>query len=97
MTSRSASGPSSRVERTNEKKGYRNYVPPRDVTGEAFELDNAVVPTTAIAGAASLAVFAGTVVPADSAAILFPAVAGMECPAVAEDLSLAVDAGLLLL
>ena len=82
LTSRSVSEPSIRVERTNENKGYRNSVPPRDVTGEAFELDNAAVPTTAIAG---------TEVPVDSAGILFPATAGMECPAVAEDLSLAVD------
>ena len=78
LTSHSASEHSSRAERTNEKKGYRNSVPPRDVTGEAFEWDNAAVPTT---------------VPADSAGILFPAVAGMECPAIAEDLSLAVDVG----
>ena len=54
------------------------------MTGEAYELDNGVVLTAAVAG---------TVVPADSAGILFPAVAGMECPAVAEDLSLAVNVG----
>ena len=93
LTSRSASEPSSRAERTNEKKGYRNSVPPRDVTGEAFELDNVAVPTTAIAGAASPVVFAGDRSPADSDGILFPAIGGMECPAVAEDLSLAVDVG----
>ena len=43
-----------------------------------------IVLTPAIAGAAS---------PADFAGIPFPAVAGMEFPAVAEDLSLAHDAG----
>ena len=83
LTSRSACGPSGKAERTNEKKGYRNSVPPRDMTGEAFELDNAAVPTPPVA---SPAVFAGAVAPADSDGILFPAVAGMECPAVAEDL-----------
>ena len=92
LTFRSACGPSERAERTNEKKGHRNSVPPRDVTGEAFERDNnAAVPTPAIAGAA--AVFAGAVAPADSAGIQFPAVAGMQCPAVGEDLSLANDVG----
>ena len=85
LTSRSARGPSGRAERTNEKKIYRNSVTPRNVTEEAFELDNAVVPTPAV--------FAGAVAPADSAGILFPAIAGMECPAVAEDLSMAVDVG----
>ena len=93
LTSRSAPGPLSRAERMNEKKGYRNSVPPRDVTGKDFKLDNAAVPTTTVAGAASPAVFAGAVVPAASVVILFPAVAGMECLAVAEDLSLAVDVG----
>ena len=39
------------------------------------------------------AVFAGAAAPADLAGTGVPAVAGMEFPAVAEDLSLADDAG----
>ena len=68
----------------NRQEGYKNSVPPREVTGEASGLNDAAVLTPAIAGAASSAVFAGAV---------FPAVAGMEFPAVAKDLSLADDAG----
>ena len=83
--------------RTNRQKGYRNSVPPRDATGDAFELDDAAVLTPVVSGvassAASLAVFAGVVALADFAGILFPAIAGMEFLAVAEDLSLADDAG----
>ena len=40
-------------------KRYRNYVPPRDVTGEVFGLSDAAVLTPAIGGAVSPAVFAG--------------------------------------
>ena len=77
----------------NRQEGYRNSVPPRDVTGEAFGLNDAAVLTPAVAGAASLAVFAGAAAPADPAGMMFPAIAGMELPAVAEDLSLADDVG----
>ena len=73
----------------NGQECYRNSVPPGDVTGEAFGLNDAVVLTPAIARAASTAVLAL----ADLAGTVFPAVAGMEYPAVAEDLSLADDAG----
>ena len=66
----------------NRQKGYRNSVPPQDVTGEAFGLNDAAVLTPAVAGAASSAVFAGAVAPADLAGMLFPAVAGMEFPSV---------------
>ena len=69
----------------NGPESYRDYVPPQDVTGEVFGLNDAVVLTPAIAGAASPAVFAGAGAPAD--------LAGMEFPAVAEDVSLADDAG----
>ena len=83
--------------RTNRQKGYRNSVPPRDATGDAFELDDAAVLTPAVAGvassAASSAVFAGVVALADLAGIPFQAVAGIEFLSVAEDLSLADDAG----
>ena len=54
LTSHSVSEPLIRAVRTNEKRRYRNSVPPRDVTGEVFELDDAAVQTTAVA------VFAGT-------------------------------------
>ena len=74
-------------------ESYRDYVPPRDVTGEVFGLNDAAVLTPAIAGAASPAVFAGVVAPADLAGTDVPAIAGIELPAVAEDLSLADDAG----
>ena len=52
-------GPRWGAVRTNRQKGYRNSVPPQDVTGEAFELDNAAVLTPAIARAASSSIFAG--------------------------------------
>ena len=52
-----------------------------------------MVLTPAIAGAVSPAVFAGAAAPADLAGTGVPAVAGMEFPAAAEDLSLADDAG----
>ena len=54
------------------------------VTGEVFGLNDAAVLTPAIAGVASPADLAGTGV---------PVVNGMEFPAIAEDLSLADDAG----
>ena len=66
----------------NGQDCHRNSVPSRDVTGEAFGLNDAAILTSAVAGAASSAVFAG-------AATVCPAVAGMEFPAVGEDLSLA--------
>ena len=74
-------------------ESYRDYVPPRDVTGEVFGLSDAAVLTPAVAGAASPAVFAGAVAPADLVRTDVPAAAGMEFPAVAEDFSLADDAG----
>ena len=77
----------------NRQGGYRNSVPPRDVTGEAFGLNDAAILTPAVAGAAFSAVLAGAVAPADLAGMMFPAVAGMEFPAVAEDVSLADDVG----
>ena len=49
----------------NEPESYRDYVPPRDVTGEVFGLNDAAVLNPAIAVAASLAVFAGAEAPAD--------------------------------
>ena len=48
----------------NGPESYRDYVPPCDVTGEVFGLNDATVLNPAIAVAASLAVFAGTGVPA---------------------------------
>ena len=63
------------------------------MTGEVFRLSDAAVLTPAVAGAASPADFAGAVAPADLAGTDVPAVAGMEFPAVAEDLSLTDDAG----
>ena len=57
----------------NKQEGYRNSVPPRDVTGEAFGLNDAVVLTPAVAGSATSAVFAGAVAPADLAGMMFPA------------------------
>ena len=63
------------------------------MTREAFGLNDAAVLTSAVAGAASSAVFAGVVALAYLAGMPFPAVAGMEFPAVAEDLSLADDVG----
>ena len=76
----------------NGPESYRDYVPPRDVTGEVFGLNDAAVLTPAIAGAAFPAIFAGAAAPTDLAGTGVPAVAGMEFPAVAEDLSLADDA-----
>ena len=76
----------------NGPESYKVYVPPRDVTGEVFGLNDAAVLTSAIAGTVP-AVFAGAAAPADLARTGVPAVAGMEFPAVAEDLSLADDAG----
>ena len=49
----------------NGPESYSDYVPPRDVTGEGFGLNDAAVLTPAIAVAASLAVFAGAESPAD--------------------------------
>ena len=69
----------------NGPESYRDYVPPRDVTGEVFGLNDAAVLTPAIAVATSLAVFDGAEAPAE--------LAGMGVPAVAEDLSLAEDGG----
>ena len=68
----------------NRQEGYRNSVPPWVLTGEAFELNDAVVLTPAIAGAIALSVLAG---------MMFPAIAGMEFPAIADDLSLTDDVG----
>ena len=48
--------------------------------GPAFGLNDAAVLTPAIAGAASSAVFAGAVAPADLVRTVFPAVDGMEFP-----------------
>ena len=72
----------------NGPESYRDYLPSRDVTGEVFGLSDA-----AVARAASPAVFAGAVAPADLAGTDVLAIARMEFPAVAEDLSLADDAG----
>ena len=51
----------------NRSESYRDYLPPRDVTGEVFGLNDAAVLTPAIAGAASPVVFAGAAAPADLA------------------------------
>ena len=51
----------------NWPESYRDYVPPRDVTGEVFELNDTTVLTPAIVGVASTAVFAGVAVPANLA------------------------------
>ena len=77
----------------NGPESYKDYVPPRGVTREVFGLNDAAVLTPAISGAVSPAVFAGAAAPADLAGTGVPAVAGIEFPAVAEDLSLADDAG----
>ena len=53
LNTRLACVPSVGAARTNRQKEYRNSVPPRDVTGEAFQLDDAAVLTPAISGAAS--------------------------------------------
>ena len=74
----------------NGPESYKDYVPPRDVTGEVFGLNDAAVLTPAIAGVVTPTVFAGA---ANLAGTGVPAVAGMEFLAVAEDLSLADDAG----
>ena len=55
----------------NEPESYRDYVPPRDVTGDVFGLNDAAVLTPAIAGEAAPVDLAGTGV---------PAVNGMEIP-----------------
>ena len=78
LNTRPACVPSVGAVRTNRQKGYRNSVPPRDVTGEAFELDDTVVLTPAVAGVASSAVFVGALAAADFVGIPFPAAAGME-------------------
>ena len=52
-------------------------------------MNDAVASTSAVAGAASLAVFAGAVAPADLAGTDVPAVAEKKFSAVAEDYSLA--------
>ena len=55
-----------------EPESYRDYVPPRDVTGEVFGLSDAAVLTSAD--------FTGAVAPADLARTDVPAAAGMEFP-----------------
>ena len=59
------------------ERNRSDYVPPWDVTGEVFGLNDAAVLTPAIAGAASPAVFAGVAAPADLAGTGVQAVAGM--------------------
>ena len=73
-------------------ESYRNNVPPQEMVGGVFGLNDAVVLTPAVAGAASPAIFAGAVAPADLAGTDVPAVAEKKLSAVAEDYSLADDA-----
>ena len=69
-----------------------NCVPSRETPEGVVGRSEAVVSTTAMAGAAAPAGFAGAAAPADLAGTDVPAVAGMNFPAVAEVYSSAVDA-----
>ena len=66
-------------------------LPSRTGPGKIVIRCDAVVPTTAEAGAAALADIAGAVASVDLARADVPAVAGMKCSAVAEVHSSAVD------
>ena len=56
VNSHPACVPSLGAAKNNRQEGYRNSVPPRDVTEEAFGLNDTAVLTPAVAGAASSAV-----------------------------------------
>ena len=83
--------PKSRVTAGAGSDGSRDYLPSRTRPGKIVKRCDAVVPTTAVAGAAALANIAGVVVPVDTAGTSVPAIAGMTFSAVAEVHFLAVD------
>ena len=71
--------------------GSGNCVPSREMHGGVVGRSDAVVSTTAVAGVAPPADFAGAIAPADLARTDVPAVAGMTFLAVAKVYSSAVD------
>ena len=83
--------PKTRVPTEEGSDSSGNCVPSREMHGGVVRHSDAVVSTTAVAGAVPLADFAGVVAPADLAGTDVPAVAGMKFSAVAEVYSSAVD------
>ena len=84
-------GPNNRVTDGAGSDGGGDYLPSRTGPGNIVIPCDAVVPTTAEAGAAALADIAGAVAPVDLAGTNIPTVAGMKFSAVSEVHSLAVD------
>ena len=83
--------PKNRVPTGEGSDGSGNCVPSWEVHGGVVGQYDAAVSTTAVAGAASMADFAGAVAPADLARTDVPAVAGMKFSAVAEVYSSPID------
>ena len=79
------------MDRGSLSDGSGNYLPSRTGPEKIPIRCDAVVPTTAEAGAAALADIAGAVAPVDLAGVDVPDVAGMKLSAVAEVHSSAVD------
>ena len=84
--------PKDRVPTVEGSDGSDNCVSSREIPEGIVGWSEAVVLTTAVAGAASPTVFAGVVAPADLAGTDVPAVVGMKFLAVAEVSSSALDA-----
>ena len=84
-------GPKNRVTARAGSDGGGDYLPSRTGPGNIAIRCDAVVPTTAEAGAAALADIAGAVAPVDLARMNVPAIAGVKFSAVAEVHSSAVD------
>ena len=85
--------PKIRISTREGSDGNGNYVPSREMHGGVVGRSDAVVSTTAVAGAVAPADFARAAAPADLAGTDVPAVTGMKFSAVAEVHSLAVDDG----
>ena len=84
-------GPKNRVTAGAGSDGGGDYLPSRTEPEKIVIRCDAVVPTTAEAGAAALADIAGAVAPVDLAGTDVPAIAGIKFSAVAEVHSSAVD------
>ena len=83
--------PKIRITTGEGSDGSGNFIPSRERHGGIVQRSDAVVSTTAVAGAAALADFAGAPTPADHARTDVPAIAGMKLSAVAEVHYSAVD------
>ena len=84
-------GWNSRVTTRAGSDGSGDNLPSRTGPGKIVRRCDAVVPTTAVAGATALADIVGAVAPVDLARTDVPAIAGMKLYAVAEVNSSAVD------